>query len=117
FRGGIGGNDTLTMRCGLTENSVLRMFDSLDDVGLIQNSTVRDDGDHSDDLKRGHADLLTHGYRPHRTLSPARCVFRQPAFLTGKINVCWLSKAHTIDVSCESFIAKAQAKFNGAHIR
>src|SRR3989442_5063892 len=104
------------MRHGLTENAWLRMFDSLDDVRLIQNSTVRDDRTHSDDLKRRHADLLTHRYRSDRTLCPVRCRFRQPAFLARKINVCRLSKAQTIDVSCEPFIAQPQAEFNGANI-
>ena len=105
------------MRCGLAENPPLRMFDSLDNVGLVQNSAVRDDGNHSDDLKRSHADLLTHRYRSDGTLCPMRCRFRQPAFLAGKIDICWLSKAQAINVGRESFVAKTKAELNGADIR
>src|SRR2546427_12098971 len=101
---------------GLSEDPVLRMFDSLDDVGLIQNSTVRDDRNHSDDLKRCHANLLTHRYRSDRTLCPTGCGFCQPAFLARKIDVCRLSKTHTINIRRESFVAEAQAQFNGADV-
>ena len=46
-----------------------------------------------------------------------RCRFRQPAFLAGKIDICWLSKAQAINVGRESFVAKTKAELNGADIR
>ena len=92
------------------------MLDSLHDVRLIQNPAVGDNRNHSDDLKRRDADLLTHRDRSNRTLGPARCRLGQTALFPRQIDVCGLSKTHAVDVAGESLIAESQSKLDGANV-